>query len=256
MEQEQRPGRPRRKVYVVLPVFNEADRIETLLDRIDESLDQAAMAYQVLLIDDGSYDGTTEIVNRCARRFPIQVRRHDVNLGLGATIRDGLVEATQLASDRDILVTMDADDTHAPGVILRMSRMILEGYDVVIASRYRSGSRTVGVPLVRGFLSWAGSWIFRVLFPIRGVRDYTCGYRAYRAVVIQEALRDYGDSLLNQHGFQCMVDILLKLRHRDLIFGEVPFILRYDIKEGGTKMDVRRTAIQTLLLIVRRLGGR
>ena len=78
MEHEQRPGRPRRKVYVVLPVFNEADRIETLLDRIDETLDQAAMAYQVLLIDDGSYDGTTEIVNRCARRFPIQVRRHDV----------------------------------------------------------------------------------------------------------------------------------------------------------------------------------
>ena len=53
-----------------------------------------------------------------------------------------------------------------------------------------------------------------------------------------------------------MVDILLKLRHRDLIFGEVPFILRYDIKEGGTKMNVRRTAFQTLLLIVRRLGGR
>ena len=93
-----------------------------------------------------------------------------------------------------------------------------------------------------------------MLFPIRGVRDYTCGYRAYRAVVIKDALSDYGDDFLNQDGFQCMVDILLKLRRRDLIFGEVPFILRYDIKEGGTKMNVRRTILQTLLLIVRRLG--
>ena len=259
MEQEQRParsGRSRRKVYVILPVYNEAERIETLLDRIDESLDQAAMAYHVVLIDDASHDGTSEIVSRCTQHFPILVCRHDVNLGLGAAIRDGLVEAARIASDRDILVTMDADDTHAPGVILRMSRMILEGYDVVIASRYRPGSRTVGVPLSRRLLSRVGAWIFRTLFPIRGVRDYTCGYRAYRAVVIQDALRDYGNSFLNQDGFQCMVDILLKLRRRDLIFGEVPFILRYDIKEGGTKMNVRRTILQTLLLILRRLVRR
>ena len=238
---------------MVLPVYNEAEGIESLLDRIDESLGEAALTYQVVLIDDGSHDATPEIVARCARRMPILIRRHDVNLGLGTTIRDGLVETSSLASDRDILVTMDADDTHAPGVILRMARMILEGYDVVIASRYQAGSRTVGVPLSRRFLSKSASLLFRILFPIRGVKDYTCGYRAYRAEVIQDALRDYGGSFLDQDGFQCMVDILLKLRRRDLIFGEVPFILRYDIKEGGTRMNVGRTILNTLLLIVRRL---
>jgi dolichol-phosphate mannosyltransferase len=65
--------------------------------------------------------------------------------------------------------------------------------------------------------------------PIRGVRDYTCGYRAYRGRVLRQAFQRYGDDFINQEGFQCMVDILLKLRKMDVIFGEVPLILRYDL---------------------------
>jgi len=123
---------------------------------------------------------------------------------------------------------------------------------VVIASRYRAGSRTVGVPLYRKGLSYGASWIFRIAFPIRGVRDFTCGYRAYRAGVVRDALARYGGTFLNQDGFQCMVDILLKLRKMNLIFGEVPFILRYDYKEGSSKMNVARTVRDTLALVWRR----
>lgn len=97
--------------------------------------------------------------------------------------------------------------------------------------------------------------LFRIVFPTPGVRDYTCGYRAYRAEVIQDAIQHYGNEFLNQDGFQCMVDILLKLRRRNLIFAEVPFILRYDQKEGATKMRIGSTVRKTLsLLVKRRLG--
>ncbi len=242
-------------VRVVLPVYNEGGRIENLLNHIDQALEEAAIAYEVILVDDGSRDSTMDIVRESANRMPIRVMKHEVNRGLGATIRDGLVAAAATAGDRDIIVTMDADDTHAPGLILRMVRMISEGHDVVIASRYREGSRTVGVPLLRRTLSYAASWLFRIVFPIRGVKDYTCGYRAYRARVVRDALARYGGSFLDQDGFQCMVDILLKLRRMNLIFGEVPFILRYDYKEGGSKMDVSRTVRDTLGLIWRRRFG-
>jgi dolichol-phosphate mannosyltransferase len=241
---------------VVLPVYDEEGRIERLLRHIDEAMEDASVPYRVLLVDDGSRDRTREIVQACASRMPITLMQHDQNLGLGATIRDGLVAAAESAGERDIIVTMDADDTHAPGLILRMVRMISEGHDVVIASRYRTGSRCVGVPLHRRALSWGASWLFRATFPIAGVRDYTCGYRAYRARVIREALTRYGDTLFDQDGFQCMVDILLKLRRMNLIFGEVPFILRYDYKEGGSKMNVTQTIRDTLgLMWKRRLGG-
>jgi len=240
---------------VVLPVYNEEGRIESLLNHIDEAMEDAAIAYEVILVDDGSRDSTQEIVRACATRMPIRLMKHEVNRGLGATIRDGLVAAVDLAEDRDIIVTMDADDTHAPGLILRMVRMISEGHDVVIASRYRSGSRCIGVPLPRLVLSHASSWMFRIVFPIPGVRDFTCGYRAYRARVIRDSLARYGENFFDQDGFQCMVDILLKLRRMNIVFGEVPFILRYDWKEGGSKMNVSKTVRDTLLLAWKRRFG-
>ncbi len=259
-EADRSPSSPvphvRRGVLVVLPVFNEEARIRSLLTHIDEDMDDAGLTYRIILVDDGSRDATRAIAEECAARVPIRMMRHEVNLGLGATIRDGLVAAADSAGERDIIVTMDADDTHAPGLILRMVRMISEGYDVVIASRYREGSRCVGVPAYRLALSHGASWLFRLVFPTKGVRDYTCGYRAYRARVVRDAIARYGEGFLDQDGFQCMVDILLKLRRMHLIFGEVPFVLRYDQKEGGSKMNVPRTVKDTLLLMWKRRLGR
>ena len=256
MTQGDGKARERRKVFVVLPVFDEERKIGHVLDHVDQALTDAAVPYQVILVDDGSRDGTMSIVRERALLMPILIRQHDANLGLGATLRDGLVAAAALATFRDVVVTMDADDTHTPGLILRMVRMISEGHDVVIASRYQPGSRAVGVPLSRRCLSRAASWTFRIVFPTRGVKDFTCGYRAYRAQVLQEAIGRYGREFADQDGFECMVDILLKLRRMSLIFGEVPFILRYDYKRGGTKMRVGRTVRDTLRLIVRRKLGR
>ena len=241
---------------MVLPAYNEEANIGGLLRRIRETMEEEGIAFSVIVVDDGSRDRTAAIVEEHAREMPVLLLRHDRNQGLGATIRDGLHRAAVVAGPRDIVVTMDADETHTPGLIVRMVRMISEGHDVVIASRYRPGSRSLGVPLPRRALSYAGSWLFRVAFPTRGVRDFTSGFRAYRAEVIRAAIAEYGDAFVDQDGFQCMVDILLKLRRMGVVIGEVPFVLRYDFKEGGTKMDVPATAGRTLGLIVRRRLGR
>ena len=250
------PRRRKRCLHVILPAYNEEATLSTLLERLDEAMEEAGLDYEVVLVDDGSSDRTGEIAQRWARDHPLTSVRHERNQGLGATIRDGLFEAASRAAPGDVLVTMDADDTHTPGLILRMARMIAEGYDVVIASRYREGSRTVGVPFARRALSWAGSMLFRIVLPIQGVRDFTCGYRAYRAEVVQQAIAEHGRGLVDQEGFQCMVDILLKLRNRPLIFGEVPMVLRYDRKHGTSKMPVGRTAASTLGLLMRRRMAR
>lgn len=249
-------GRRRQKVWIVLPAFNEERSLPALLERIDDSMFEAGLSYHVLLVDDGSDDATVAVAERYAERIPLSVERHPLNLGLGATIRDGLLAASELAEPRDVLVTMDSDNSHTPELILRMARLVREGHDVVIASRYQPGSRVLGVPPLRRALSYWGGWLFRLLFPIPGVRDYTCGYRAYRAGVMQRVARTQGREFFDQEGFQCMVDILLKLRRMDLIFGEVPLVLRYDLKEGTSKMRLGRTIKNTLALIARRRLGR
>lgn len=247
--------RRRRKVWVVLPAFNEEASLPPLLDALEEAMAEADLPYQVLVVDDGSTDATREIAREYARRLPLTLEVHEVNLGLGAAIRDGLTRAAREAAPDDVLVTLDADNSQTPELIPRMVRRVREGCDVVVASRYRPGSHIRGVSPLRRGLSYWGSWLFRLIFPTRGVRDFTCGYRAYRAQVLAEALAAEGEAFFDQDGFQCMVDILLKLRRRGVIFNEVPLILRYDLKAGASKMKVARTAAKTLALLVRnRLG--
>ncbi len=241
-----------RRVWIVLPAFNEEKDLPILLERIDQAMTEAGLGFQILLVDDGSTDATFEVAEQWANKIPLQVRRHELNQGLGATLRDGLEWACGLAGPADVIVTLDADNSHTPELILRMVRMIREGHDVVIASRYRPESRVRGVPWSRRILSRVASIVFRILFPTPGVRDYTCGYRAYRAQVLQEVIVQDPD-FFDQEGFQVMVDILLKLRrNRDLLFGEAPLILRYDHKQGASKMDIGSTIWSTLRLILKR----
>ena len=239
-----------KKIYVVLPAYNEEESLGSLLSKIKLSMeDERIEKYEVILVNDGSTDKTREIGENFSKIMPVTLINHTVNQGLGNTIRDGLIEAANLSDNDDIIITMDADDTHTPGLILKMIRMIKEGYDVVIASRYQPNSRVVGLVWYRKVLSYFASLIFRIFMPIRGVKDFTCGFRAYKASVLQKAIAMFGNSFIDQEGFQVMVDILLKLRKMHLIFGEVPFILRYDLKKGHSKMNLKKTIWNTLKLI-------
>jgi dolichol-phosphate mannosyltransferase len=244
-------------VIVTLPAYNEARTLPTLLERIRESMEENHIEYRVIVVNDGSTDGTADSVDRMCDALPLTRIDHEVNRGLGEAIRTGLLAAIEGANDRDIIVTMDSDNTHTPGLIARMVRRIREGNDVVIASRFQPGAHVRGVPFYRRVLSRSSSLVFRMAFPTPGVRDFTSGYRAYRAAVVKRAFDTYGGEFVAESGFSCMVDILLKLRRIDAIMGEVPLVLRYDMKYGVSKMMVLRTAIDSLqLLVSRRLGLR
>lgn len=241
-------------LYVMLPAYNEEEALVPLLSRIRQVMEQHRLAGQIIVVDDGSTDQTAEI----ARMAGVdEVLHHPQNMGLAAALRTGLSYIAQIAQPDDIIVTMDADNTHNPGLIPRMIQRIDEGFDVVIASRFRPGARVVGVPPVRQFLSNMGGWVYRLLLPIRGVRDYTCGYRAYRAASLQVAFERWGDRFISETGFAAMADILLKLRLLDnILVTELPFILRYDRKPGVSKMRVGSNIIANLRLALWRAAKR
>jgi len=240
------------RIFVVLPAFNEEQALPHLLDSLIENLSDDRRDYSIIVVNDGSTDRTGEVVDSYGARHSIIALHNQNNKGLAETIRRGLLEAVDRAGPKDIIVTMDADNTQPAGLALRMIRSIREGNDVVIASRYREGSQVRGVPFHRRLLSRAASWLFRIFFPIRGVRDYTCGYRAYRADITKSLIERYGPEFISERGFSCMIDILLRLRERNVVFAEVPLVLRYDLKPGRTKMHVFETIFDTLKLLIRR----
>ncbi len=241
-----------RRIRIVLPAYNEENSLAPLLQGIEQAMGFHQFDYEILLVDDGSQDRTLKVSRDNSQRIPLRILQHVKNAGLGATIRDGLFDAVQRADEHDVIVTMDADNSHTPGLILRMVRAVDEGCDVVIASRYADGAQIHGVSLFRKILSLGASWLFRLVLPIPGVKDYTCGYRAYRADILRSAFTRYRQTFVEQDGFQCMVDILLKLRPMNLVFGEVPLILRYDRKRSQSKMKIGSTILGSLKLLARR----
>ncbi len=242
-------------VYVVLPAWNEAAALPAMLAEFDRVFRLHGRQYHVTVVDDGSTDETAEIAKQASFEYPLSLIQHPRNLGLAAAMRTGLTAAAKIAGERDVILTMDADNTHPIGLAPRMLTMISEGHDIVVASRFRPGARVVGVTWFRRFTARMASVLFRIVFPIKGIRDYTCGYRAYRASAIRAALDVYGDKLISEQGFSCMVDLLLKIGRLDGICGEAPMILRYDLKEGDSKMPVGKTIFATLKLAAKRRVG-
>ncbi len=254
-------------IYFGMPAYNEASNLPFLLQEIVTVAEEwfPHRDVTVVVVDDGSKDDTAEVVANFAsaldqKRFPrlsVRLVPHEVNKGLAEAMKTLLTHVAGHGQAGDVLVTMDADNSHRPGLAVSMVRLVAEGHDVVIASRYRQGGRVVGLSLSRSLLSLGAAWLFRLIFPIENVRDYTCGFRAYRVPVLQEALRD-DPNFISERGFSCMVDILLKLRltRPPLIMNEVPMVLRYDKKGGASKMRVMKTVRDTLALLLRRRLGR
>jgi dolichol-phosphate mannosyltransferase len=244
------------KVILILPAYNEENSLYELLQKIELAFNDFNINGEILLVNDGSTDNTSNIAKNFNSSYPIYIKDIIPNKGLSNAIKVGFFEAINKANDDDILIVMDADNTHTPGLILRMIHLISEGADIVIASRYQTGSRIKGLSFNRRFLSYVASLIFRLAIRIKGVKDYTCGYRAYRTSLILKAINDYKENFIQQSGFACMSEILIKLKKYDPIIVEVPLILRYDKKKSLSKMNVLVTIMQILQLILNNLFKR
>ncbi|MDR7520988.1 MAG: glycosyltransferase [Armatimonadota bacterium] len=234
-------------VWIVLPAYNEAAGLPLLLEAIGRA--GRGAIWHTVVVDDGSRDETGAVARAFAGRMRLDVLTHPDNRGLAAAIRTGLEHACRLASPEDVIVTMDADNTHRPEQIPAMLAALRDGADVVIASRYVRGARQAGVPPHRALLSAGIGWLLRVRFGLPGVRDYSCGYRAFRAGLLQQALEAYGDRLIESQGFVVMTELLVKLAVFRPRIVEVPLDLRYDWKVGASKMPTGKTIAGYLRLM-------
>jgi dolichol-phosphate mannosyltransferase len=242
--------------YVVFPAWNEERVIGATLRALADGVRGRESEYHAVLVDDGSTDRTVaeaeRAIGEAGGRLQLTVLRHEANRGLGAALRTGIYWCLDRAGDRDVIVTLDADNTHPPALIPTLVERAHAGDDLVIASRYRPGSVVRGVPAHRRALSDIGRLVFRVLYPIPGVRDYTCCFRAYRAPLLQRARRVYGEEWCTARGFEAVMDLLLCLGPLAPRVGEVGFVLEYGERVGQSKMKVLRTIRSTIALLLRR----
>jgi dolichol-phosphate mannosyltransferase len=233
-------------VAIVIPMRNERAAVRPLFERFVSAARDWQRPYRIIVVDGNSSDGTPAEVRGFSDRLPIEILELREDLGLGGALEAGLQRAL---TEADVVVTMDGDDSHDPHTIPALVDRLDEGYDVVVASRFAPGGKEIGVAGHRKLLSHAASAVLRLLFPVGTVQDYSSGFRAYRAGSLQSIARQGG--IVSEAGFACMLDLLLRLRASGARAGEVPLVLRYDLKPSESKMDVPRTVLRYLVLIVR-----
>ena len=241
------------RVFVVLPAYNEEQCQPPLLAKFARLFRQnPGWNGLVIVVDDGSKDRTAAVARRAAAQgAPVELVQHPVNKGLGEALKTGMRRPLELgAADEDLIVCMDADDTHPPQSIPRLLRVAQDtNADIVIASRYRRGSRQVGVPLHRQAMSLGALLLFKVFLGLDGVRDYTCGFRVYRASLVRRAFEAYGDDLITRSGFACTDQLLVNMARLGAVIREAPFVLRYDRKVGESKLQLGETILETFKLL-------
>lgn len=240
------------KKLILLPAFNEAASLESLLVKIADEACSLDWDFLIIVGDDGSSDATAEILHRLRTSIPLEVVLHKINRGLGETSRDLFERAAELSGHGDVIIRMDGDDTHEPQYMAAMVAELEKGFDVVVASRFLPGGGQLGVSLYRALISRAANLFMKVFFPIQGLREYSCGYRAYRAELITRAIRVYGNNFIQLKGlgFTCTLEKIVKLKILGARFGEIPFVLRYDHKKSDTKMISGVTTFGYFVMLV------
>lgn len=237
-------------IWIVVPAYNEEQDLPALLPKIHDALNDKKLEHRIVVVNDGSTDGTAKILTEFGNKLPLDVITHPINRGLGETERDGFEFVAARSAPEDVIVRVEADNTHEPNYIFDLLAKLDSGYDVVNTSRFQPGGGQVGVDGYRAFISRGANLFMHFIFQIQGTKDYSCGYRAYRAQVIKDALRVFGNNFfqLRGLGFTSTLEMIVKLHILGCRFAEIPFVLRYDQKSGSSKMVSSITTLGYLLM--------
>lgn len=224
---------------VVLPTYNERENIAPFL----HALRAVSADVEVLVVDDGSPDGTADLARSLAEELGgIRVLERTSKDGLGSAYRAGFDQV--LGEGYDVVISMDADLSHDAAVIPEMLRLLEGGADAVIGSRYVTGGGTTDWPVRRQLLSKWGNAYTRAVLGLP-TRDCTSGFRAYRA----SALRAIDPATTSAEGYAFLTELVRRLGRRGFVVVETPIIFR-DRTLGRSKMS-GRIIIESMLLVTR-----
>lgn len=243
-------------LYFVVPAYNEEKNIAALLESVGRKMAGSKRAYKIVVVNDGSVDNTASIVDSYKRTYPIAMLTHEVNKNVGQAFRTAFGYILTEAGPGDLIITKEADNTSDMGILDAMIAKIEEGNDVVLASCYARGGGIIGTTFDRIFLSSMANLLLRMIFPIKNVRTYSSFYRVIKLEALKSAYAMYGGGLIEEKGFACMVELLVKLSHIPVRVAEVPMVLRCDLRKDSSKMDKAQTIRAYFGLFRKQLAGR
>ncbi len=214
---------------VLIPTFNEKENIEKIIRKVFS----LATPFHVLIIDDGSPDGTADIVKNLQKEFPesLFIEERKGKLGLGTAYIHGFNWA--LKHPYDFIFEMDADFSHNPEDLPRLREACQNGADVAIGSRYIKGVNVVNWPMGRVLMSYFASVYVRMVTGI-AIQDATAGFKCYRKQVLQTIQLNK----IKFVGYAFQIEMKFTAIKHGFNVVEIPIIFT-DRTEGTSKMSPR-----------------
>jgi dolichol-phosphate mannosyltransferase len=237
----------------VIPAFNEEENVPRLL----RDLEARPMLWEgghVVLVDDGSSDGTVEVAQAYDGPVPLILVRQIRNQGAGRAFDRGFRFALELCDEDDLVVTLESDTTSDLDALEEMLARADAGADVVLASVH-AGGEMVGAGRRRERLSRAASFAVRVTAGI-DARTVSSFFRVYRSAVLRAAYEHHGDTFIRESGFACKAEILGKLSRMGATVEEVPVDLDASRRIGESKLKVLPTMAGYTRLMARQVATR
>jgi dolichyl-phosphate beta-glucosyltransferase len=230
---------------IIIPCYNEEQRIGPTLAAIERHLAGRDLSYELLVVDDGSTDGTADLVAARARlNGALRVIRTRPNRGKGHAVRTGA-----LAARGEIIMFTDADLSIPITIVDDFLRAIRAGDDIVIASRSHPQSRQqVRPPLARRIMTHIFRRVVHLLLPVGGVRDTQCGCKAYRRAVARDL---FSRQVID--GFSFDAEVLFLAHRAGYRVTEVPFVLVHS--PASTVRPVRHALLMVRDLLTIRLNA-
>jgi len=226
-----------RRCLIVMPTYNERDNLERILADV-----LAYLRTDVLVVDDGSPDGTGAIADRLAAREPrVRVLHRSGKQGLGTAYIAGF--RTAITDGYDLVFEMDADFSHPPWDLPRLAAAAVNA-ELVIGSRYVAGGSTLGWDLKRRLLSRGANFYARTVLGLR-TRDLTAGFRCYHVL----ALAALDLAAVAAQGYAFQIEMAFRMARAGFRIVEVPIHFT-DRRVGQSKMDAR-IAREALVLVPR-----
>lgn len=231
--------------FILIPVLNEAGNILRLVQdlQILSTELQKQFDVRVILIDDGSRDNTSQLAKQSAIESDVQlhVLRHETNQGPGKAFATGFCHLATLLTTNDLVLTMEGDNTSRLDLVKQMLVRLTEGFDVIFASPYMYGGKIVNTSAYRIFLSSVANLFIKELLGIHGLLTVSSFFRLYRAPALKKLQSAYGSEIVERRGFECMVEMTMKMVNLQITISEVPMVLDTHARVGKSRMKILKT---------------
>jgi len=240
----------RPSAWFLIPMLNEAANLPRLIESARKLADESAAHFQprFLIVDDGSTDGTAATARQLAGGLDLAVLRHDTNLGPGRAFATGFTHLAGVLQPDDYVITMEGDNTSRPELLSEMFVRAREGYGVILASPYLYGGSIEHTTTWRVILSRVANVFVKEVLGLNGIATVSSFYRLYRGSVILNLQRCYGPGIVERAGFECMIELVLKMVYLRTTISEVPMTLDASLRAGKSKLKVLPTIVGYLRL--------